>query len=185
MTKAALRADARRLMAADDIDGVIEVWNSAPVRAAISGYLERLAEALSVQSRGRPGVVVDLQRLLLGPFALRHVLEVDPDPVPDRTAPAHPVDQHVGRFEVADDRRRAGPSSAPARPATRPWSSSGRSRSAAWSLSLVALFPSAASPPGRAGGRGGAAAPATPVAVSMPVPRVAHLHPTGRAPSTG
>ncbi|MEV4623517.1 enoyl-CoA hydratase/isomerase family protein [Asanoa sp. NPDC049573] len=43
MTKAALRADARRLMAADDIDGVIEVWNSAPVRAAISGYLERLA----------------------------------------------------------------------------------------------------------------------------------------------
>jgi enoyl-CoA hydratase len=44
MTKAALRADARRLMAADDIDGVIEVWNSAPVRAAISGYLERLAK---------------------------------------------------------------------------------------------------------------------------------------------
>ena len=43
MTKAALRADASRLMAMTSTDEVIEVWTSAPVRAAIKTYLDRLA----------------------------------------------------------------------------------------------------------------------------------------------
>ncbi|SNT64130.1 enoyl-CoA hydratase [Asanoa hainanensis] len=44
MTKAALRADASRLMAGGSTDEVIEVWNSPAVRAAISAYLESLAK---------------------------------------------------------------------------------------------------------------------------------------------
>jgi len=43
MTKTALRADASRLMAEGSTDEVIEVWNSPPVRNAISAYLESLA----------------------------------------------------------------------------------------------------------------------------------------------
>ena len=44
MTKAALRADASRLMADASTDEVIEVWNSPSVRGAINTYLERLAQ---------------------------------------------------------------------------------------------------------------------------------------------
>ena len=56
MTKAALRADASRLMAADAIDEVIEVWSSAPVRAAINAYLERWPSGLYEPAPGAQGL---------------------------------------------------------------------------------------------------------------------------------
>src|SRR3954447_26487351 len=46
----------------------------------------------------RPGVVVDLEWFLLRAQRLRHVLQVDADPVPEAAAAAHPVDQDVERL---------------------------------------------------------------------------------------
>ena len=43
--------------------------------------------------------VLEMERRLRRAFGLGHVLQVDPDPVPDRAAPAHPVDQHVVRLQ--------------------------------------------------------------------------------------
>jgi len=43
VTKDALRADARRLMAAGSTEEIIEVWSSDEIRTSITAYLERLA----------------------------------------------------------------------------------------------------------------------------------------------
>src|SRR5689334_17937218 len=46
-----------------------------------------------------PGAVIGDQLLLRGALVRRHVLQVDPDPVPDRARSAHAVDQDVGRLQ--------------------------------------------------------------------------------------
>lgn len=50
------------------------------------------ADALSPRPRAVVGDQLLLRRALVG----RDVLQVDPDPIPDRTRPAHAVDQHIG-----------------------------------------------------------------------------------------
>ena len=45
-------------------------------------------------------VYVRIERLLSGPDRLRHVLQVQADPRPGVEAPAHRVDEHVGRLQM-------------------------------------------------------------------------------------
>ena len=81
-----------------------------------------------------PRVVVDLERLLLRAALRGHVLQVDPDPVPERAAAPHPVDEDVGGLQVRRDVRMLAASSAPAPPAPPASSSRARSPSAASSI---------------------------------------------------
>ena len=59
----------------------------------------------SSQEIALPGVVVDLELLLRRSLVLGHVPQVQPDPRPCAAAPAHRVDEHVGRLEVSCRRR--------------------------------------------------------------------------------